>query len=69
MEATALTMRYGTIPALTECNLRVPAGHVVTLVGPTARARQHPPPCDGLSQSDGGHIRGGKPSSAWPDMC
>jgi ABC-2 type transport system ATP-binding protein len=39
LEATALTKRYGTTPALTECNLRIPAGHVVALVGPNGAGK------------------------------
>jgi ABC-2 type transport system ATP-binding protein len=39
LEATALTKRYGATRALSECDLRIPAGRVVALVGPNGAGK------------------------------
>lgn len=38
LEVTGLTKRYGDVLALDGCSLRVPAGHLVGLLGPTQSA-------------------------------
>ena len=42
VEAHALGKRYGARPALAECTLNIPPGHVVGLVGPNGAGN---PPC------------------------
>jgi ABC-2 type transport system ATP-binding protein len=39
LEANGLSKRYGAVSALTECNLAIPAGHVVALVGPNGAGK------------------------------
>lgn len=39
LEATALSKRYGSTSALTDCFLRIPAGRVVALVGPNGAGK------------------------------
>lgn len=39
LEATGLTKRYRRFPALHDCNLAIPAGHVVALVGPNGAGK------------------------------
>src|SRR3954453_24112184 len=39
LETTRLDKRYGRVQALTDCNLNVPAGRIVGLVGPNGAAK------------------------------
>jgi len=39
LQATGLTKRYGRRPALSDCTLSIPAGHVVGLVGPNGAGK------------------------------
>jgi len=39
LEASGLTRRYGRVSALSDCNLAIPAGHVVALVGPNGAGK------------------------------
>jgi ABC-2 type transport system ATP-binding protein len=39
LRATGLTKRYGRRPALSDCTLSIPAGHVVGLVGPNGAGK------------------------------
>ena len=39
LEASGLTKRYGRVIALSDCDLAVPAGHVVALVGPNGAGK------------------------------
>jgi ABC-2 type transport system ATP-binding protein len=39
VRTTELTKRYGRRPALSDCTLDIPAGHVVGLVGPNGAGK------------------------------
>ena len=39
LEASSLTKRYRRVSALSDCNLAIPAGHVVALVGPNGAGK------------------------------
>ena len=39
LQATDLTKRYGRRPALSDCTLTIPPGHVVGLVGPNGAGK------------------------------
>ena len=39
LEASSLSKRYRRVSALSDCNLAIPAGHVVALVGPNGAGK------------------------------
>jgi ABC-2 type transport system ATP-binding protein len=39
LETRGLSKRYGSVSALTDCNIAIPAGHVVALVGPNGAGK------------------------------
>jgi ABC-2 type transport system ATP-binding protein len=66
LEAHGLTKRYGSRPALTDCNLQIPPGRIVGLVGPNGAGKSTllQLAC-GLIQPTSGTLRvlGGRPAA------